>query len=1345
MSHPDPPACNNDEAIRQIAGYLNFSSGARDLRTLSNLDFLCRPEQVTDPLFGQAAWITLGDRLTAVLNRLEGTSAAFVSVEQARAVVGLVWGDLLPAYLNFHSDLLFHQPTEVLFNGFFIGQCIEAVLQQGGPWEEVDRIVPAAIAQLNSYVGYRPLATLENKRCHIYPHEWIAPISLYIDGVGVASGRYHEVVTRALKILRETDDSIKRAAHFDIDLMTELAYDPRAYDFDHPVNRRPNYHFGTWDPHAIDGQGRYRRFIVQQVTLDALLSRTREVTDLPKDELFDEAAAVLAGTILMASGISGWGPSAHPSTVTLASLCPDIARYRDAFYESLLRNVRGAHGKRLQSEALVRHQAYGAARQHLNASLSRQRAKQLQHVHLARLYARMGFPEAAKRQTDVVHVTYARLESRIDCAITEGTRALLKGDLKAAAAVPEMVMDFVRRGIDCGAMADPWNILGFAGNFSLFPGPESSMHDHRIDEFVALMEQLFGYTARVWSEAAAVDDQQCFEQLDRQFRDAAMWWRQFAAHQIADLEAIDPLESYESAKLVATALRVWHRGGASAGDVKFWAPHAQAFDSPRAYALVIGALLEREDFVASMALLMHWLGNAGEVGLERGNSSFPRIAERWLARLRQTARRGDRDKPGATRPWELVCKFFDFMEANAEEFWQPPQFALGHQANRPRDWDRELEAADTLEDDDDLEDGDEQNDLFNAAYENVTYQDTTDDGYDGSVFDEGGDTQDELEAESRRLSEHLSFLTSLARLWVIAADFRKIAHAEAEEQQDDQLVKRRIELMALWSQHAASNRAKLLELLEAVQLYRIPTGGADDDSMSTYDRRRMVRDSLIERIISTAVETSDARRVLTGSLGAEPGGAEVALRLMDKMSDDDQQVVRMFSALIDGRSNDVKKQFPELLRAIQSKPLLYIPLARGGDPVKIFTTRLRRRMLTHLLQWLPRQGHLAMACRLIETARLMEHHNPVGPGAVTEFDALFGFGFRSLVQALVDAVRSWNGDQQDDPDDLIPLLEKLTETLLASWLDHSRTLRLSVLETATDGKSWRELVDFVKAYGDPIFTQAFLKLGNIRAILHQGVGDWLDRLIDDPDALAGTPLVEALGSRLSLDEAERHLTVVFESILDHHSEFRDYNSTTTQSDRGDLIYMFLDFLRLRVRYDRIAWNLRPVMWTHEILVRAGFDAAAASWRRSLSERIGTEAELYLDKLHNLQNKYAMRMPTVADRISERFIQPMTIDRMRALIKLAMEDADQQRESQAFELLDQETEHLTRTPAGSGLDLPNWLASLEDEVENVIAQREADEIDDRKLISITPSYPTAEELIEELETANRQARRLPHLG
>ncbi len=320
--------------------------------------------------------------------------------------------------------------------------------------------------------------------------------------------------------------------------------------------------------------------------------------------------------------------------------------------------------------------------------------------------------------------------------------------------------------------------------------------------------------------------------------------------------------------------------------------------------------------------------------------------------------------------------------------------------------------------------------------------------------------------------------------------------------------------------------------------------------------------------------------------------------------------------------------------------------------------------------------------------------------------------------------------------------------MLGSWLAHSQTLRLSPLEMVSDPKKWDQLVAFVKNYGDPIFTQTFLQLGNVRAILHQGVAAWLERAIEEgEDNLCETRLFEDIESGiLRVSEAERWMTLVYESLIDHHTEYLDYNSTTTQSDRGDLVYMFLDFLRLRVRYERIAWNLKPVMWAHEVLVRSGLDKAAMMWRRSLSERIGTEAEIYVQKLRELQNDYAMRMPTVADRILERFVQPMTIDRMRALVGPAMRDAEVEAncESRAFFLLEQEAELLTRHPTGVGLDVPAWLDALEEEVEQLAKRRASSEIDPQALMTIAIVPIKVDELSDQLEKARSQGRRLPHI-
>jgi hypothetical protein len=147
-----------------------------------------------------------------------------------------------------------------------------------------------------------------------------------------------------------------------------------------------------------------------------------------------------------------------------------------------------------------------------------------------------------------------------------------------------------------------------------------------------------------------------------------------------------------------------------------------------------------------------------------------------------------------------------------------------------------------------------------------------------------------------------------------------------------------------------------------------------------------------------------------------------------------------------------------------------------------------------------------------------------------------------------------------------------------------------------------------------------------------------------------------------------------------------------------LIYTLLDFLRLRNRYDRVCWNLRPVALAHKILVRFGMQEAAQVWRDGLKERISEEAELYQQRLEKLQTKYSMRMQTVVDRLGEGFVRPMVIDRIRALVSPSMEEAEQGGPAPSFESLEREVELLMQQPSGAGLDIPIWLAALEDEVE-----------------------------------------------
>ncbi|HTU24716.1 MAG TPA: hypothetical protein VMF30_04935, partial [Pirellulales bacterium] len=607
--------------LEELLGYLNFSSGASDPEFLGSLDRLYRQIEGSGSERDDT-YLVVRDRLRAHLPTLAGKAAAFRDTDQARAVIDLVFDHFAPAYRQFHRDLLAGQRDAALWRPFFLGRVAEAVLQAGAPWDETERVVAEARDKLDDFLGHRPVAVLRTPRkIEPYEHEWVRPIPLFVRGVGTSTGRYEWLIGRALDILRGIKRSIAAEAWFDVDLLDELAVDPREYDFDHPVNKRPNYHFGQWDPHHIDNQGRYRRFVLQQIMLDALAARVLAPGSLDPEELRFEAAAVLAGTILMASGTSGSGPDTHASTTTLGTLVQQIAAYRDAYYEELLAGAGGTHGERLRAEAQARRQPLAGARQHLNHFLARRRAAQLEHVHLALLFAAMGYPAAARRQADVVPTASARMRCQIGCQISAARLAIDRGELDAAATELLSIDKLLFRAIECGALVDPWNILGFQGQFSLFPAPENSVLDHRVDQLVELLDEIFAVAAQLWRASALRQATELQTTMARWMGTLAEWWDQFAATTVSAIEAFSGAEAYESALHVAQALEAWHKAGAASGDIAFWRAHVEDFSSPKAYALVVEALLDAGDLVAARALLVQWLSQASQLPLEQGEFS----------------------------------------------------------------------------------------------------------------------------------------------------------------------------------------------------------------------------------------------------------------------------------------------------------------------------------------------------------------------------------------------------------------------------------------------------------------------------------------------------------------------------------------------------------------------------------------------------------------------------------------------------------------------------------------------------------------------------------------------------
>jgi len=902
----------------EIAGYLNFSSGAPDPKFLRAMNVLFgQVAGVVEPPAGPV-WRPLAGVLRAGLEVLGKQVEAFRQRDQADAVLKLVFDETLPAYLRFHGDLLFHQTDASLFQPFFLGRVCEAVLAMGGPWHETERIVSGAIRRLNDFVGYRPVAVLRSdQKMQPYAHEWVRPIPLYIRDAGVAWGRYHDLITLALEVLRSTDPDLLRQAWFHPELLDELAVDPRAYDFDHPVNRRPNNHFGTWDLHLIDNRGHYRRFVLQQVTLDGLLSRTEQRSDLAREELLFEAASVLACTMLMGSGVTGDGPEAHDSATTLGILVGRIAAYRDAFYERLLGRLSGPHAERLRAEARTLRQPFGGVRQHLNQSLARRRAQQLQHVHLARLFARMGYTGAAAEQAAVVPVASARMRCEIDCRLTAARHAIDRGSLAEAAALLPEIEDWLHRAIECGAMIDPWNILGFGGQFSRSPAVEDSVHDDRIDDLIELLEEVFAVYARLQSKAAAAGDEPLGRQLSEGMRALAVWWDPFASIEVGEVPGFSGLEAWQSSAQVAEALGAWHRAGTASGNVAFWREHVEEFQSPKAYALLVEALLDERDLVAAMALLVHWLSQVEETPLAEGIYSFHGLILRWKRDLWEPSPPGSSSGPAVRpEPWPTMRRLLDYLEANAESFWQVPRLELAGQAAPPTPLD---ETDESLEDDEGDEDDDQAGGLFSAAYEDVIYRDTADDGFEGEMLEGFTQATDfELARESERISEHLAFLVTVMRLWQGAA-VRSVGAGTPAADRDEALL--------AYAAQASAWRERLADLLGAVHRYPIPPPRGTHESLLEFDQRRTIKETLMERILAACLETADAARLIPTVTEREPPGK----------SGSDWEILahRVLRALYRGQIEFARGGWPRLRQALAKQPLLYLLLTRGGNPQRI--------------------------------------------------------------------------------------------------------------------------------------------------------------------------------------------------------------------------------------------------------------------------------------------------------------------------------------------------------------------------------------------------------------------------
>jgi len=1308
MPAPQPSGARDPAAV--VLGYFSFSSGGFDpavWRAMNALFAAAEPATAHGPTELPDTAARVESLLARRLADLAASEAAFRDPTQARLVIELVFERLLPGYRGFHADLLEHQPPGGIERPFFVMAAAQAVLAAAATGDDADpqAIVTAAIERLNDYAGWRPVAVLENGRLsEPYAHERVRPIPLFVAGAGPAQGRYAEMVSTAFEILQRTPVPLLRQADFDLDRLEELAVDPRAFDFLHPAASRPNYLFGMWDPARIDDDGCYGRMVLQQVTLDGILSWPMQgragggaAADL-EPQLRWESAAVLAGVVLMAAGLSGHGPGARQAGLPLAELLPRIAGYRDEFYRWLLTTLPPDHGRRLEEEAQRLHQPFGGVRRHINAVLAGCRARQVENVALAAVFARLGRAAAAERLAGEVPAASARMFARMTGRVVAARRGLAGAAFERSLDDLDAATGLLFRAVECGAAVDPWNILGMSGQFPLHEPGGESLTDPRVDDLVQMTESILDGYAAAWRQAELAGSGAIAARAAVALERLAAWWDRFATTTVSGVPHVSGREIAGSTREVIAALER-RRATAPAAPPGFWRQEVAGFTSPRTHAQAAEALFGEGDLDGAQGLLVHWASLLEGEAIARTGGMWLTAATRWV-----DLAAADASPEGRLR----LRRFLEFMEANTAGLVDLVETAAA--GREPGD--RRGDAADDQagDPDDDQASGEES---VASAYESMVWRDSADDGVDGGMIDV--DAPGAVAGGPAALEDAAEVLAGTIRLIGRAVTAWCAADAVAGTQPP----RAEIDAVIGWRHSLRRLRRGLVAAATVVAgRDQAPPPGM---SPGEFDRLRWQRDAAAEGLVDAAVRASEtlwmlSTRLHVGRRGSRPAPAGIG---------------GLFAALFTGDATTARSELKRLGNRLVGKHVLYVPLSRGGRPDRIARARSRERLLERLAGCLPRVGLVKETAAVVQLAKALESRRPPGAASVSEFDRVFEAATGSLVERIVESATSaTGGDAEAATQRILAGLALLVPRLLETWMTHARQLRLSVLERVRDDKAFAVTRQFVEDYGSGLFTQHMLTPASLRGILRGGVRHAIEQLIEraEPEAFAGdeprgersrprqpTRLIEDLASGvLPMNQAVARLRLVLESIAENHAEYRDWNSTTTQSDRGECLHILLDYLRVKAEYDRIAWTLRPVNMAHRVLARRGALQAAESWRQRMRDETAETAAELIGRLTRLETRWGVRLASVGDRVRRPFTAALEQDELEALVDPAAAELATGRPAGAGAALEAKAETFRGVASGSGVEVPEWLERLSARVDRAAEKMEAGSFEPRSV-------------------------------
>ena len=170
-----------------------------------------------------------------------------------------------------------------------------------------------------------------------------------------------------------------------------------------------------------------------------------------------------------------------------------------------------------------------------------------------------------------------------------------------------------------------------------------------------------------------------------------------------------------------------------------------------------------------------------------------------------------------------------------------------------------------------------------------------------------------MDREQQRLSGRLAFLALLATLWKIVA---------LQPRQNKLRVPR---FPTSGSRKPARIGSGCWQLAAAIGRHPIAATSASYEALLDYDRRRLVRETILEKVTATIVANLEAELLLS----AVAGGAEKEPLDTDKTFFAGPATIAIWSAILRGDSAGVQRYWGAYLAEIALQPLLYVPLARG--------------------------------------------------------------------------------------------------------------------------------------------------------------------------------------------------------------------------------------------------------------------------------------------------------------------------------------------------------------------------------------------------------------------------------